>query len=146
MSDAAVDQHRHAGVTPAWFAPAAVGAAALGTCVLLNVRDPNQPGSWGFCPFKASTGLDCPGCGLLRGTAALTRGDLATALDHNVLIVPILGLLVWAYVRWAAPRFGYVSTARSANPLLVWCAAAAVMVFWVARNLPMLPYLDSGLL
>ena len=56
---------------------------------MLAVRNPNVSGSYGVCPFKAVTGWDCPFCGGLRGTYALIHGDVATALDRNVLL-PVL--------------------------------------------------------
>lgn len=110
-----------------------MGAAALGACALLVARDPNATGSYGLCPFRAVTGLDCPGCGLLRGTAALLHGDVARALDHNLLLPVILLALVVAYGRWALRALG---RARSPRPLPLaagWVAATVMTVFWVAR-------------
>jgi hypothetical protein len=133
-------------VGPAWVPAVVVGAVALGTCILLNVRDPNESGSWGFCPFKLATGgLDCPGCGLLRGTRALTRGDIGAALDHNVLIVPILGTMLVAYGVWAARSFGWRNTTFRADARWVWLAGPILVAFWVMRNLPWFPFLDSGI-
>lgn len=134
------------GVRPSWVQPAIVGGLALAACVLLNLRDPNEEGSWGFCPFKVATGgLDCPGCGLLRGTRSLTRGDVLGALDHNILIFPILGMIAYGFYRWAAPTIGL--RAPRWTPGVRWIVAAgiALVVFWVVRNLPAFPYLDSGL-
>ncbi|MDZ7732117.1 MAG: DUF2752 domain-containing protein [Acidimicrobiia bacterium] len=88
---------RHHGLAPSWVPVAVVGALGIAACVALNLRDPNESGSWGYCPSRALLGIDCPGCGLLRGTHALTTGDLTTALDHNVLILPILGAIAYAY-------------------------------------------------
>src|SRR5690606_29933893 len=56
---------------PSWTPPLLVGVLGLAACVLLAVRDPNAPGSYGFCPSRALFGIDCPGCGLMRGTHAL---------------------------------------------------------------------------
>src|SRR5512147_2498651 len=68
--------------------------AAVGALGVVAVRDPNQAGSYGFCPLHALTGLDCPFCGGLRGTHALLHGDVSTALDHNLLLPLYLGVLV----------------------------------------------------
>jgi len=50
-----------------------------------------------FCPFKALTGIPCPGCGLTRSFTAMALGDLSSALDYH-LFGPFLwltcGLLV----------------------------------------------------
>src|SRR5262245_60026021 len=56
------DAPANPGPGPAWLTPVLVGGLALIGCVVLAVRDPNERGSYGLCPFKAVTGLDCPGC------------------------------------------------------------------------------------
>jgi hypothetical protein len=94
------------------------------------------------CPFHSMTGLDCPGCGATRAVLALTRGDVAAALGHNVFIVASLPLLVVVWVSWLrSSRFGVAWPAwlRSALPLAVW--AGVGLAFAVARNLPV-PFLE----
>jgi hypothetical protein len=113
-----------------------VGGAA--TAGLLLARDPNQVGSYGFCPLRAVTGLDCPLCGGLRGTYALMHGDLATALDHNVLL-PLL--LVAAVALGVAAR---VRDGWTPSPAVWWTIGGVAAVFFVLRNLPWFPYLASG--
>lgn len=113
-----------------------VGGAA--TAGVLLARDPNQVGSYGFCPLRAVTGLDCPLCGGLRGTYALMHGDLATALDHNVLL-PLL--LVAAVALGVAAR---VRGGWTRSPAVWWSLGAVAVVFFVLRNLPWFPYLASG--
>jgi hypothetical protein len=133
------------------WAWAAGGAATLG---LLWTRDPNPAGSYGFCPLRALTGLDCPFCGGLRGTYALMHGDVATALDHNLLLPLFLGVAMVLAVRaWA--RTGRssgkveasVGPARSVAgvPVAVWWALVAVTaLYFVVRNVPWFPYLDAS--
>jgi hypothetical protein len=128
------------------WAWAAGGAATLG---LLWARDPNQAGSYGYCPLRAFTGLDCPFCGGLRGTYALMHGDVATALNHNLLLPLFLGVVLALAVR-AWRRADGTSRRRSSPgvvagaPVALWWALAAVTaIFFVVRNLPWFPYLDS---
>ena len=123
--------------------PAAAAVAALGVCLLVNVVDPNEPGSFGTCPFLWATGLDCPGCGTLRALRAATRGDLALAADHNLLTLLLLPLLVAALVTWWQAERG----TRPDVLRLPWLAPAlalVVPVFWVARNLPWFAWLGAG--
>jgi hypothetical protein len=114
------------------------GAAAAG---LLLARDPNASGSYGFCPLKAVTGLDCPLCGGLRGTRALLEGDVTTALDQNVLLP--LFLLVGGVLAVSSARGRSITGPRVSRWL--WAAVVvAAVVFGVVRNLPWFPWLQSG--
>jgi hypothetical protein len=115
--------------------PLAVGILALGGCVLLAVRDPNESGSYGACPFKAVTGLDCPGCGVLRGTNALLTGDPARALDHNIFLPVVIVLGVIGYVRWVRRSLGHHVEERSVPRWLMLAGAGVLLGFWVVRNL-----------
>jgi len=84
----------------------AVDMAALAVAVTtLALRDPHLSGSYGYCPFRALTGLPCPVCGGLRAINDLTRGDLHAALGSNafvVLTVPV-ALAVWG--QWVILRW-----------------------------------------
>ncbi|MEO8106399.1 MAG: DUF2752 domain-containing protein [Actinomycetes bacterium] len=143
----ATKTRRHATERWVWVAG---GAAAVG---LLALRDPNTAGSYGFCPLLALTGWDCPLCGGLRGTNALLHGDVATALDHNALLPLFLAVAVALAVS-AFVRAGRVDQTPSAvsirsRPLIVrpvvlwWSLGVVTAVFFVVRNLPWFPYLDS---
>jgi Protein of unknown function (DUF2752) len=37
------------------------------------------------CPFKAVTGLPCPGCGMTRSTLALLQGNIVQSIKYNAL-------------------------------------------------------------
>lgn len=125
--------------------PAIVTAAALGVCTLVNVIDPNEPGSLGLCPFKWATGgLDCPGCGTLRATRALTRGDLALAADHNLLFVTLVPLLLWGLVAWWRHEVGRRPHAPRMPHLVAVALPAVLSLWWVGRNLPWLEWFASG--
>jgi len=50
------------------------------------------------CPFKALTGIDCPGCGIQRSFLALMRGDLAVSFKLFPATVPILILLIFTAI------------------------------------------------
>jgi hypothetical protein len=123
------------------WSPVALGAGAL---VLVYVRDPNQSGSYGFCPLRALTGWDCPFCGGLRGTHDLLHGDVASALDHNLLLPLYLVALVAGGV--ALLRGGSPGRSRLTprGRVALWTLIAVTAVFFVMRNLPWFPYLDSA--
>jgi hypothetical protein len=123
-------------------ASVAAGAIGAGAIALLATRNPNVPGSYGACPFRAATGWDCPFCGGLRGTYSLLHGDVLTALDHNVLLPLYLavGLAIAVSVVWR----GSAASLNVFSSRQWWALAAAIIVFGVLRNLPMFPYLGSG--
>jgi hypothetical protein len=133
---------------PPWVSPAAVGAGALAVCVTLAVVSPESRARWSpGCPFRAVTGLDCPGCGATRALHALTRGEIAVAADHNLLLLALLPLAVWAWWRWLAVGVGWRDTGPQVPSRLGWTLAIAFPAFMVARNVPVWPlsWLGSGL-
>jgi hypothetical protein len=125
--------------------PLAVAGGALASVGLLAVVDPNQPGHFPTCPFKALTGLDCPFCGGLRAVHDLAHGDLLAALDRNVLVVLAVPVMAFAWLQWLrrAARPGRAPR-REVPPWLVRAVIVVVLVFWVVRNIPGVPFLGSG--
>lgn len=123
---------------------------AVGTTVALGIIalvDPNRPGHYPTCPTRLFMDLDCPACGTLRGLHALSRGDVVSALDHNVLFLAAVPFGAWVWFRW-------VRTAVTGRPAraVVWprwagpAAIAVAVAFMVARNLSIsgLTWLDAA--
>jgi len=80
-----------------------------------------------LCPFKALTGLPCPGCGMTHALLALGRLDLAGAYALNPLVFPLAALMVM----YAAGRVpAALRSGRAANLALL-----GVLVFWGGRLL-----------
>ena len=102
-------------------------------CLVLAVYTLFDPASGYFpqCPFLYFTGLQCPGCGSQRAIHALLHADLSSAWSYNpflMLSVPLLALLA------VSASCGTLKRLRSS----VWLpriVLAAVIVWWVARNL-----------
>jgi hypothetical protein len=126
-------------------------AALVGTGIALGylaVVDPNQPGHYPVCPTRALLGIDCPGCGMMRATHDLVTGNVAGALDHNVLIVVLAPLVAWLWARWAYRSWTGRHPAvtrdqfRRRNLLMIG-GLVALLAFGVVRNF--VPYLGSGL-
>jgi hypothetical protein len=126
----------------AWTA-AGTGAALA----IIALVDPNRPGHYPTCPTRLVLDLDCPACGTLRGLHALSQGDVASALDHNILLLAAVPLGAWIWLRW-------VRTAITGRPAPAvswprWVAPAMIgvaVVFTVTRNLaiPALTWLDAA--
>lgn len=129
--------------------PVATLAGVLAATVYIRTVDPNQPGHYPACPTLALLGIDCPGCGGLRATHALANGDIAAALDHNLLLVlavPVVAVLAvrWILRSWSG-RPAPPPSARSLRwqRLLMPIIVGGLLIYTVLRNV--VPYLDSGL-
>lgn len=109
------------------------------------------------CPFKALTGLDCPGCGSTRSLGALTRLDLGAALDHHVLVPVTLVFLLASFVSWTLAawrrcdardgdrRGRFEATDLVRRPGVIVAIGVLVVVFGIVRNLEIGAWFASGL-
>jgi hypothetical protein len=134
---------------------AAAGTAWIGVAGLLARSDAAAASVPIGCPFKALTGLDCPGCGSTRSLGALTRFDLPAALDHNVLVPFALVFVLASFVAWTAAawrrpdrtgvsgRVGATDLVR--RPGVIVAIGMVFVAFAVVRNLELGWWLASGL-
>lgn len=120
---------------------ALVLAGAAGACIFLYAFDPsaeNDP--YPTCPFRAMTGMACPGCGSLRATNRLLHGDVGAAFGLNALYVLMLPILLYTFAGMAAEVIG------RPMPRLRWPSWAGyaligvIGLFWVLRNIPVAPF------
>lgn len=93
------------------------------------------------CPLHALTGLNCPGCGLTRGSHALFQGDVFGALHFNALLPVYLFVFVYLFaqmfsiaVRNCAFDFNIF------RPNFIWSFFVVALVFGVVRNFPVYPF------
>lgn len=128
------------------LAPVAATAASMGALAYLAAVDPNEPGHYPLCPTQAIFGVDCPGCGIMRGTHDLLVGDVPGALDHNILLVAFVPLTLVLWLGWLRRSWTGRTPAVSAvqfrrrNALLI-VGLVLLLAFGVIRNL--VPYLGS---
>ncbi|MGI9156114.1 MAG: DUF2752 domain-containing protein [Marmoricola sp.] len=120
--------------------PLMVAGAVAVLTVALRLHDPHQHGSWGLCPLRAVTGLDCPGCGGLRAVNDLGHGDLAAAASSNLFFVASIPLLVvlWAAWLWRSrrPDAAQRPLPRGRARALVSVYLGLLVVFTILRNTP----------
>ena len=91
-----------------------------------------------LCPFRALTGLPCPGCGMTRAFCSMGHGEFARAFGYNALAPFVFAgaLLLWAHSLASALRLDGVSAAlerllpssRAALAML-----AVVLAWWAVR-------------
>ena len=120
---------------------AVAGAAAfVAGSAVIALNDPTKAAFFPICPLLSFTGLACPGCGLTRGFHALFNGDIATALDFNLLLPIWLVLFGWIFVSLTLTA---VRGRGLQMPVLsgktVWMTAAVLLTFGVLRNMPWYP-------
>ncbi len=119
--------------------PLIAGGLLLGGCVTLAIVDPTHGPP--VCPFKAVTGLDCPGCGGTRAAHQLFTGHLGAALSYNVLAVAAMPFILWGlFTSLTAMLGGPRLRGISLSPGWTRAALVLVLAFWVLRNLPIAPF------
>jgi hypothetical protein len=110
--------------------------------VVLYLNNPTEVGWFPPCPFRYFTGLDCPGCGSLRGLHSLLHGNILKAADYNLLLLPALPLVASGVYTKITKRGEHLWSLlnRPVIVLIVICA------FWLARNIRNYPleWLASG--
>jgi hypothetical protein len=129
------------------LAPVGTAVGVIAATGYIRMVDPNEPGHYPMCPTLALFGIDCPGCGGLRATHALANGDIASALDHNVLFVVLVPVLVAMWAMWTYRAWTGVTPALTRRREVIartapMIALIVVMLFAVIRNF--VPYLASG--
>jgi len=122
--------------------PVAVALITVAATVTVASVDPNEAGHYPTCPSLYFSGFWCPGCGSLRAVHDLAHGDLVGALGMNILTVVAVPYLLWRWATWFARSLGYAIPRRLAPGWVIWTLLAVIVVFTVARNVPLFgPYL-----
>lgn len=126
----------------------------VASAVVLWRFNPSQHGFYPRCMLHATTGLDCPGCGILRSTHQLLHGHWIDAFALNPLYVITLPFAALYIVNallaaWRpSPQPGrapfavtQISLARLGNYLgalnPVTFLAGTMVGFGIVRNLPL---------
>ena len=81
--------------TLAWLALLMLG----GVFAVSVIYHPPPQDYFSICGFKNVTGLPCPGCGLTHSFCALGKGSLLSAIEWNVLGLPLFLLFLLTWVR-----------------------------------------------
>lgn len=86
------------------------------------------------CPWHALTGTHCPGCGTLRGIAAILQGDLLGMTRNNPLAVVLSPLLLYAGFNLVSESiFGYRLPCIYI-PKWQYLLVIVIIGYWIARN------------
>ena len=122
--------------TMVWF------TIAIGSLVLLFFN-PTTTGFFPVCPFRALTGLQCPGCGSTRACYQLMHLHPIAAFKLNPLMMLTLPFILYGLA-------GFTKSAVTGKPqrrifipsIYLWAWLAALIFFWVFRNTPWYPFVS----
>jgi hypothetical protein len=115
------------------------GMVVLGAVTYIYYAyDPAAHSWFPQCPFKALTGLDCPGCGSQRAVHAILHGDFRKAFHHNALLMP--------FIPYLTVGFGYRCVKDPDERLLKWrkilfgeyaikILTAVIFAYFILRNI-----------
>jgi hypothetical protein len=118
-----------------------ISVAIIVATVVLYCFDPATAEIYPSSPFRALTGLFCPGCGTLRGLHQLLKGNFWTAFDFNPLAILSLPFLIYSYVRYAIKTlFGRSLPTFFIPSKWIWLLLKAIVVYWLLRNIPIAPF------
>ena len=113
-------------------------AAGFGVLYVVN---PMQAWYLPVCQFHALTGLHCPGCGMTRATYELLHGHFLAALHLNALFVLALPVTAGVFAaREFAQRQGHKWKPVFQSPLALWILFSVIILFGIARNIPVNPF------
>jgi len=83
-----------------------------------------------FCPFKAITGIPCPGCGMTRAMTSLIQGDFFNA----ALLNPFSFFLIFMLILSSMPR-SYIARQSQRTTILMRFffifITTLVAVYWI---------------
>lgn len=104
---------------------------------LFYAFDPATDPFFPLCPFRAVTGLECPGCGSQRAIHSLLHLQVGDALAYNALMVvalPYILLGIWLERLGGGRRYPrlqrfFFGRGSAAAVLLL------VLLFWIERNI-----------
>jgi hypothetical protein len=88
------------------------------------------------CPFKAMSGIPCPGCGLTRATFSMLAGDLRTALHYNPFVFVLAPTLAFVVLRSMLVGAGFLDRDAWQVRLPKWVWVPCVVLItavWLAR-------------
>jgi hypothetical protein len=98
--------------------------------------NPEQFKNYYTCPFYALTGLQCPGCGGLRGIHQLLNGNIRKALNFNlmlILAVPVGGYLLLSNIFIMIS--GKPLPEIPFNKTLILVLLFIIIAYWILRNI-----------
>ena len=117
------------------------GLALSAGAIYLYSFNPVAAGIYPICPFHALTGLHCPGCGTVRALHQLLHGNVLAAMRLNSFAVIMLPPIAYWLVSSGLQFIGRKPLPSKFIPAFwIWMLLAAILLYWVLRNIPYYPF------
>ena len=113
---------------------------AFGAVVLIYASIDPASGLLPVCPFYRMTELFCPGCGSQRALYALLQGQVRTSFAWNPLFMVAIIFSITEAGLLLLRRCGKAVRPMSEFRNIPWFVLAAILIFWVLRNIPVMPF------
>lgn len=109
--------------------------------VLLYRFDPADSNAFPPCPFHKLTGFYCPGCGSLRAVHQIIHGNIIAAFRLNPLAMILAPFLMYAFIRQLTGTLLTKPLPQPfIRPLWIWILLGIIILYWIARNIPLWPF------
>ncbi|MCX7835597.1 MAG: DUF2752 domain-containing protein [bacterium] len=109
--------------------------------ILLYGFDPLTSKFYPPCIFYRLTHWYCPGCGTGRALHALLHLQWKQAFSYNPILFPMLIFLGWDKIRSYYQLSGkWYLLPQKWQPYREWILVGVVMLYWIARNIPLYPF------
>jgi len=109
--------------------------------VLLFFFNPSTAGFFPLCPFRALTGLQCPGCGSTRACYQLIHLHPIAAFKLNPLMMLTLPFVVYGFLGFTRSAITGQPQRRILIPsIYLWGWLGLLIFFWIFRNTPWYPF------
>ena len=125
--------------------PVVIGLGFVSSLGVLFFINPADSGVFPDCPSRIFFGIDCPGCGGMRGTYSLLHGDVSSAINHNALLLGVYPLLVSLWLLWVLRVWrqrDFYAIFRPYSRVIGIAGFFILIGFTIVRNV--IPGLESG--
>lgn len=111
------------------------GVAGLLALWVLWRNEPAGQAYYPRCFLYVVTGLQCPGCGILRATHALLNGRWLEAWRLNPMWVLLLPGVAWGLLAGMLQSMGFRAWQPWTRPWVLGVVLGLLLAFGIARNL-----------
>lgn len=121
----------------------AIWSLIIAGAAYLYIFEPGKTGFFPGCPFRALTGLTCPGCGVTRALHHILHGHFETAFTLNPLLLIAIPFLLIAFLRYSVIVMrGGVPRPNALPAPYIYTIFFVILGFWIFRNTPFYPFVS----